>query len=178
MKRITLLSGLFLAIFMISASGCEKMQTEDLAETEGVEDVAAQAEEVQMAAPTQSTVGTIVVNETPFSVEIAVTEDEKANGLSGRESLPDNSGMWFAFDEPGLHKFWMQGMEFPLDFIFIDEDMKVVCVFPNASPDSTALIPPNSDCPTPYMYVLEVNAGKAEQNNIKAGDLVQKRIGE
>ncbi len=178
MKRITLLSGLFLAVFMISASGCEKMQPADLTESEEMEDVAAQAEEVQMAAPTQSTVGTIMVNETPFSVEMAVTEDEKANGLSGRESLPDNSGMWFIFDEPGLHKFWMQGMEFPLDFIFVDEGMKVVCVFPNASPDSTALVPPSSDCATPYTYVLEVNAGKVEQNNIKAGDLVQKQIGE
>ena len=105
MNRITLLSALFLTFFMISASGCEKMQPADLSETGEVEDVATQTEGVQMAAPAQSSVGTIVVNETPFSSMPRQLKQVRASSqLSGNPSkvtwtsltgsLPDSTASW------------------------------------------------------------------------------------
>ncbi|MBN1282241.1 MAG: DUF192 domain-containing protein [Proteobacteria bacterium] len=173
MRRTMGVFGLFLALLMVSASGCEKMH--EAAVTEGAEDAqaVAQQEGVEMPAPTQVALATVVINGVPFSAEIATTDEEKAKGLSGRESLPQNSGMWFVFERPVTERFWMQGMEIPLDLIFIDEEMKVVHVFENAVPGSTELI----SSPTPFMYVLEVNGGIASKNGIKAGDQVEKRIG-
>jgi uncharacterized membrane protein (UPF0127 family) len=157
------------------AAGCEKMRGG--ATTEGGEELAAtqqQTEGVGMPSPTSGTVETITVGSTPFSVEIATTDDEKAKGLMGRESLPDNSGMWFVFDGPVQEKFWMQGMVIPLDLIFVGQDMKVVHTIENAVPGSTELL----TSPTPFQYVLEINAGKIAKGGIKVGDEVKRSIGQ
>lgn len=173
MKRTVYLLGIFLAFFMISASGCEKMQQASGGEQEVQADSLVQEQGGDMPAAAEVVLATIVVNGKEFSVEIAKTDEEKAKGLSGRESLPENSGMWFVFERPVQERFWMQGMEMPLDMIFVDENMKVVHVAENAVPGSTELI----SSPAPFMYVLELNAGTAAKNSIKAGDLVEKRVG-
>lgn len=173
MKKTVYLLGIFLAFFMISASGCEKMQQAGVNEQEGQQDSLAQQQGVEMPATAEIVLATIVINGKEFSAEIAKTDAEKAKGLSGRESLPENSGMWFVFDRPVQERFWMQGMEIPLDMIFVDENMKVVHVMENAVPGSTELI----SSPTSFMYVLELGTGAAAKNSIKAGDLVEKRVG-
>jgi len=174
MRNVALILGMVLAVLMIQASGCEKMQPAGMDETDGMEDVVIEGEGAEMPAPaSQATVSTIVVGDTPFSVEIAATDEEKARGLAGRESLPENSGMWFVFAEPVQEKFWMQGMEIPLDLIFVDEDMQVVHIYPDAAPGSTELI----TSPSPYMYVLEINAGESEASGLKVGDKVTKSVG-
>jgi chromosome segregation ATPase len=42
----------------------------------------------------------IAIGDKTFTVEIAKTEEEKEIGLSNRESLDNNKGMLFVFDEP------------------------------------------------------------------------------
>src|SRR4026208_1251957 len=68
---------------------------------------------------------TVTINGHTLNIEIAQTQIEREKGLSGRDTLPENSGMLFVFDKPDYYAFWMKDMKFPLDFIWI-RDQKVV----------------------------------------------------
>ncbi len=109
--------------------------------------------------------------------EVTKTQEEKTKGLSGRESLAESSGMLFIFDKAGIYPFWMKGMKFPLDFIWIAGG-KVVDVTEDAP------VPTPSEKPIytvyqpqkPAQYVLEVNAGFVKKNAINIGDSVQSSV--
>jgi uncharacterized membrane protein (UPF0127 family) len=82
----------------------------------------------------------VIIAGVRLSVEVADTPAERGRGLSGREMLPENSGMLFVFDTPGRYGFWMYGMKFPLDIIWIDERLRVVYFVENAQPISTTAV--------------------------------------
>ena len=106
-----------------------------------------------------------------FTVDVAVTPVEKMQGLGGRASLPPNHGMLFAYDHKEQYEFWMRGMKFPLDFIWI-ADHTVVNITENV-PAPTGLFPA---VVKPYIDVdkiLEVAAGTVKEKGIKIGDVVQ-----
>jgi len=103
-------------------------------------------------------------------VGLADTPAQRAQGLSGRDSLAENTGLLFVFDRPGRHGFWMKDMKFSLDIIWIMDDT-IVDIWPNApSPTKGNILryAPKSQA----NYVLEVNSGFAEKYNIKVGDSV------
>src|SRR6266550_6083274 len=72
----------------------------------------------------------VTIDKHTFSVEIANTTVEQQQGLSGRNSLPQDQGMLFVFKKADLYAFWMKGMKFPLDMIFI-KDNKIVSISQN-----------------------------------------------
>lgn len=83
--------------------------------------------------------------------------------------MPDDNGMLFVFDEPDTHTFWMKGMNFDLDFVWLDENKTVVEITPNVSKDSY----PDFITPTePVVSVLELGAGVAAREGIKVGDVL------
>ncbi len=101
-----------------------------------------------------------------LNLEIVNTDELREKGLSGRESLAQNAGMLFEFDQTDQHCFWMRDMNFPIDIIWLDEHKKVVHIKENAQPSSY----PERFCPeTPSAYVLEVQAGLVRQENITVG---------
>ena len=51
---------------------------------------------------------------------IADDRDKRVLGLSDAESLPDDGGMLFVYEEEGSHAFVMRAMDFPLDILFDD----------------------------------------------------------
>jgi len=111
-------------------------------------------------------VPTMSVGNERVEIEIAQTPDARNQGLSGRESLGENSGMLFIFESPDAYGFWMKDMKFPLDFIWI-KDGKVIEITPNVGfRDQTTIYTPKSAVDS----VLEVNAGWASKNGIKVGD--------
>src|ERR1700686_5416580 len=69
-------------------------------------------------------------------VDLALTITEQEKGLGGRSGLKENEGMLFIFPEPGNYGFWMAGMNFPLDMIWLDENMKVIYIKKDARPES------------------------------------------
>ena len=77
-----------------------------------------------------STTSKVSINSVTFNVELAKTQEELMKGLSGRNSLPQDQGMLFIFEKPSSYSFWMRGMKFPLDLVFIN-DKRVVRVFEN-----------------------------------------------
>jgi hypothetical protein len=107
------------------------------------------------------------------SVEMAVSDEQRAKGLMGRTSLPANYGMWFVFPYDVQDPFWMKDTLIPLDMIFVGSDMKVVDVIASAEPQSERKLFPKAM----YRYVLEVNGGYAAANGITVGNQVEQRIG-
>ena len=104
-----------------------------------------------------------------FDVELAVTPEQRAKGLMGREHLGDREGMLFIYEVEGLHGFWMRGMVIPLDIMWIDADGVVAGVTANVSPAPEGTTPEFYSPPRPILYVLEVNAGLAAPVGIRAG---------
>ena len=102
-----------------------------------------------------------------FNVEVVADEETMRQGLSGRSSMPAGHGMLFILDSSTEHYFWMQGMEFPIDILFFDEDKNLTEVQPNFMPCKICLL---CKAPSHTAYALEINAGLAEALGIKTGD--------
>lgn len=101
--------------------------------------------------------------------EIANTQAQHEQGLSGRTTLSSDYGMLFVFPKEGSYGFWMKDMNFSLDIIWIDVDKKVLSVSENISPDSY----PNLFFPPSVVsYVLELNAGSARKFGISEGSIL------
>ena len=111
----------------------------------------------------------VYINGRPLSVEIADEPYEQARGLSGRDFLGENDGMLFIFSQPGKHGFWMKNMKFPLDIIWIDENLTIVDITKNLSP---ATYPATFAPSSPVKYVLEINTGWSDKNSVRLGDIV------
>jgi uncharacterized membrane protein (UPF0127 family) len=110
-----------------------------------------------------------------FIVEVADDTAERAVGLSGRDSLASGAGMWFTYVTSDQRSFWMRGMRFPIDIVWVNASMRVVHVTyraPIPSPGATIDELPLYSPGTPIMYVLEINAGLARDLGIEVGVLV------
>lgn len=109
------------------------------------------------------------VNGFPLTVERAQTVLERQRGLSGRDSIAENQGLLFIFDEPDLHGIWMKEMRFPIDILWLDEGGVVLDIKRNALPESY----PEVFYPeVPAAYVLELLSNFTELHNVKVGDVV------
>lgn len=97
-----------------------------------------------------------------IKIETAKTSAEKQKGLMFRESLCDNCGMLFVFEEEERHSFWMKNTLIPLDIIFINAKLNVV--------DIKRAIPCEEYPCQLYtskekaLYVLETNAYKFNED--------------
>ena len=67
----------------------------------------------------------LVLGGKTFSVDVADTVYTQAKGLSNRQSLGYNEGMLFIFKDVDIHGFWMKDMLFPIDIIWMDENLKI-----------------------------------------------------
>lgn len=110
------------------------------------------------------------LSQTHLFLQIVTTLTEQEKGLSGREAMPSNAGMLFAFAEPTVPAFWMKEMKFPLDLIWLDANQRVVGISSNLSPKT---YPQTFSSGRPIQYVLEVNAGWAAKNKIRLGNYLQ-----
>jgi uncharacterized membrane protein (UPF0127 family) len=111
---------------------------------------------------------TIIINGTTFTVELAVTGKEMEKGLGGRSVLPPKHGMLFIRDHKDLYPFWMKGMNFPLDFIWMDGNL-IVDITKNVPTMQDGLIPQLKP-KVPVDKILELNAGEIDAAGIKIGD--------
>ena len=111
----------------------------------------------------------IIRNQT-IILELAVTPKEKERGLGYRDRLEQNHGMLFIYDHKERYSFWMKGMRFPLDMIWIDGST-VVDISPNV-PLATDDKPNIRQSAVPVDKVLELNAGSARELGITVGDQI------
>lgn len=113
------------------------------------------------------------INGHTFALEVAQSEKEKELGLSNRDSLPQDRGMLFVFEQPSYATFWMKDMRFPIDIIFINQD-RIVSIIENAPiPASKRAGLPLYRPENPSDKALEINAGLSKKYNFKKGDKVK-----
>lgn len=104
-------------------------------------------------------------------VEIADSRGEQAKGLGERDGLAWDTGMYFPYARPGFYAFWMKGMRFSIDIVFIREG-RIVEIHPNV-PFERGGNGPTIQARSLVDAVLEVPAGYAQVRGWKPGDRVR-----
>lgn len=104
-----------------------------------------------------------------FTIEVAGTAQERAQGLMNRAEMPEDHGMLFDFEVARDVSMWMKNTILPLDMLFISSDGVIQGTAEHTVPFSEAII----NSPGPIRYVLEINAGMAAKHGIEPGDLVK-----
>jgi uncharacterized membrane protein (UPF0127 family) len=97
--------------------------------------------------------------------EIPKTDEEKSTGLMYRDSLCKNCGVFYDYIGSG---FWMKNVKFPIEMVFINDDVIVDIV--RALPNDETIITPS----TVSNGNLEVNDGFCQSNNITIGNKIYK----
>jgi uncharacterized protein len=111
----------------------------------------------------------VVLGGKTFVVDTARTTYSLQRGLSYRESLADDGGMFFIFSKEDKYGFWMKDMNFPIDIIWINSDMKIVHIEKSVA---TSTYPKVFTPEAPAKYVLEISAGQTDALKVKKGDTV------
>lgn len=113
------------------------------------------------------TLGLLAAANGAIQIDVADTEASRVLGLSGRDSLSDDRGLLFVFDQPSeQHCFWMKDMKFTIDMVWFDENKQVIHTADNVSPQTY----PEVFCPgAPAAYGLEVNSGRAAALGLYVG---------
>ena len=107
--------------------------------------------------------------EQEFAFEIADTDTERVQGLSGRKSIPANYGLLFVFPEAGTHGFWMKDMHVSIDIAWLATDGTVLKIDEAVSPDT---YPSVFYAPSPVRLVLETRAGEMRRQGWEVGTKV------
>ena len=118
----------------------------------------------------------VTINGHTVMVELAQTPEQQALGLGWRESLAADHGMLFIFPTLGTPSFWMKDMRFPIDIIWIQDNVivEVEPAVPLPATDELLRYIPAE----PVNYVLEVNAGWAASHGVRKGDRVRIDLGQ
>ena len=104
-----------------------------------------------------------------FSVELALTPEDRASGLMFRRSMAADHGMLFRFERSRPVMMWMKNTPLSLDMLFIARDGTVVSIASHTTPFSTDRITSGE----PASAVLELLGGSAERLGIAPGDVVR-----
>ena len=118
----------------------------------------------------------VMIGDAVFPAELAVTSPERTKGLSDRDGLEPGTGMLFIFEDREASSFWMRKMRFPLDFVWISEDCRVVDITSNvpfSKPDTPTSSLPSYRPSTAAAYNFEINAGEASEFGIRVDDAVR-----
>lgn len=114
------------------------------------------------------TIESVDGSEHKFTVELALDDAQRQQGLMSRTTMAPDAGMLFDFIEPRDVSMWMHNTLLPLDMLFIDADGMITHIHENAEPQSDAIISSRG----PVKYVLELNGGRSRALGIRAGDRV------
>jgi len=101
-----------------------------------------------------------------FTIELALTEGQREQGLMFRRNMAPDAGMLFDMSLPTNITMWMKNTFIPLDMLFLDPAGRIVDIHERAVPQSTDIISTR----VPARYVIELNGGTAERLGIKVGD--------
>lgn len=122
---------------------------------------------------------------------VADTDEMRVRGLGEREALPKDVGMLFVFPESARHEFWMKGMQFSLDIVWLEETTpsqspllkrgrgKKTLLVVDVKEDIATSTYPDSFTPLgKARYVLEINAGVVRETGIRVGEALVLRYNE
>lgn len=110
----------------------------------------------------------VYVRDILVKAEVVQKAEGIEKGLAGRETLEEGRGMLFVMQDDEVQHFWMKGMLFPIDIIWI-EDGRVIGCEKNVQPSDTRIF----SSPADAGHVLEVPEGFCDENDVKVNDPVQ-----
>ena len=103
---------------------------------------------------------------------IADTHDLRYLGLSDTESLPEDRGMLFVYDEVRDLTYVMREMDFPIDIVYADDEGVITSIHharaPGPDEDGNDLQYPGRG-----QYVLEVNQHWTTERGVEGGDVLE-----
>jgi uncharacterized membrane protein (UPF0127 family) len=103
-----------------------------------------------------------------FTVELALTDAQRALGLMWRRRLAPDHGMLFVYRREQIVTMWMKNTVIPLDMLFIDRAGHIVSIHERAVPGSRRVISSSKRA----RAVLELNGGTASRLGLKPGDRI------
>lgn len=103
---------------------------------------------------------------------LARTVEKRRLGLSDAQSMPEEGGMLFVYDEPRPLTFVMRRMDFGLDMVFAGADGTITTIHHAPAPG-----PEEDGSEQRYtgdgQYVLEVNYEWTERHGVEEGDVLE-----
>lgn len=113
----------------------------------------------------------IKIGDNELDVMVAKTVTEKRIGVSLLDKLEEREGMIFQFKIPMKYGFWMRGVRFPIDIIWIRNE-KVVGINHNVPAGrGMSLLSLHAYYPPVIVNcVIELAGGEVERLGIKTGD--------
>ncbi len=117
-----------------------------------------------------------------FTMELALTSEQRATGLMGRESLADDRGMLFVFPGkkpyPAEVSFWMKNCLVPIDVIFISREGRITAIhemqppLPGTPDNELTVYPSNGQ----VQFAVELRGGLANELGLRVGDDIDLRV--
>jgi len=116
----------------------------------------------------------IKIGDKNYKIFVTENETDRKNGLAVFEDIKEDEGMVFEFPQEDYHSFWMRGMKFDIDIIFLDKEKKVIQIYENVKKDTYK---------NDYDYksfssklksksVIELKSGQVKKNGLKIGDMI------
>ncbi len=117
-----------------------------------------------------------------ITMELALTSEQRATGLMGRESLADDRGMLFVFPDtkpyPAEVGFWMKNCLMPIDVIFISREGKITAIHemhppqPGTPDNELTVYSSNGQ----VQFAIELRGGLAGELDLQVGDDLELRV--
>ncbi|WP_299084004.1 DUF192 domain-containing protein [uncultured Paraglaciecola sp.] len=109
----------------------------------------------------------VQVKNNTYTLEYAHTFEQRAQGLMHRESMCENCGMLFNFQQARMASMWMKNTLIPLDIAFIRADGIITDIKAMQPHDLST-----TNASQPVYYAWEMNQGWFAKNGIQVGDTV------
>lgn len=107
----------------------------------------------------------VTIDGVTVTAEQATSAEAQRDGLSGRDSVPEGTGMWFPLEPAQSTEVWMQDTRVPLDVVWI-RDGRVTGIV-TLQPCSTDPCP-REPSPGAVDAILEAPAGTFSQTAVGA----------
>ena len=124
----------------------------------------------------------VVISGERYTVELAVTEEQRAQGMSARDHFPEGGVMLFAFPDEQVRGFWMYECLIDIDIMFLDGRGIVTAThrMPTELPrqeDETeeqymARLP-NYSSRLPAQFAIELPSGSLDRLGVRVDDRIE-----
>ncbi|MDA1025293.1 MAG: DUF192 domain-containing protein [Planctomycetota bacterium] len=131
--------------------------------------------------PVDGGVEEVRIGEMTFNLELALSTERRRQGLGGREMLPADGGMLFAFPRAAQQRFWMYDCLMDIDIAYLDPIGYITAIhtMPKEAPRGVDELEvdyqnrlPGYPSRYPAQFVIELAPGMFETLGLEAGDRI------
>ena len=131
--------------------------------------------------PVDGGVEEVRIGEMTFNLELALSTERRRQGLGGRETLPADGGMLFAFPRAAQQRFWMYDCLMDIDIAYLDPIGYITAIhtMPKEAPRGVDELEvdyqnrlPGYPSRYPAQFVIELAPGMFETLGLEAGDRI------